>query len=925
MFEMIFMGVLLLFAVIAVLTGLLVGKKYVWQYSVSKLILVLVSIFVAVGLSSALAWVCSGVLGDILHSALAETAEFEEVIDKLPSIEAVIRAIAAMVIACTLFPIIFLITKALLGLCKKPLAKLFLMIGKKEDAKSEGEQDLSALSAKEIKKIEKAKKNQAFRSTHKFDVLGGAIGALASLFVFVALLAPTVSGLSIINGVLQGVDDSMPAAVTEISDGAAENVAAKAIRFLGGDLIFDGLTSYPVGDNTVNAHDEGEFLAAAAEAISAISSEDADKEDAVRALKAFPVAFSKSTAFPAVLAEGLSVVSEYWSEGEEVFGIEAPSLGEGLEDASGELFASFAGSTPETIKQDVTTLSNTFVILIENDALEKITGEDANPIDLFREEEVISAVIYEILENDRLVPAVESVTNVAMSYVGDTLELIENKKMLYDTFMEDMYKAYIASEGTGEGDFAYDRIIKLADSIYVVYDEHGIEISKTAAICVAIDMLNVGNFKGAADMQSFFDPATEKNASHLISSIDHRVSAEIDDEEIAKIVGEEIAAHEYCATLTDEHKIELEARIATSIDKIFKKGDKLKYDQEVFENADAMAKDSVVVTSDCIVVDMQHISDKEKEARALAYAIGQSLALMDKLTAEGIEVEQVLSSFGPALDAFASCDSIGKAHTEELVSCLLQAKSIREKVGYTLVQATKVANAMNTGFEKGNSYGTLFKSIGNTIEVIKLSSSSSDSTEAVKNLIADLTPESAEALKEMTTVEVIQNYGVSEERAEAVSDTFTNMIDIMATVKQDGMTEEQYQKEAESVDKMLNIAMNANTSNGKNTFGEDSATGITADEFITQVSDSTVISQTIINATTDAETGEKKEDPLGIGETISEEEKQTIIEAIDDNWKAQLESSSDAQANADREQLLGSIGSLLGVKLEFTADGVVVK
>ena len=178
-------------------------------------------------------------------------------------------------------------------------------------------------------------------------------------------------------------------------------------------------------------------------------------------------------------------------------------------------------------------------------------------------------------------------------------------------------------------------------------------------------------------------------------------------------------------------------------------------------------------------------------------------------------------------------------------------------------------------------------------------------------------------LQEISTPETVKNYGVSEQSAPAVSDMMSDMFGNMSDAKENGMSEEEYQKESQAVSDMMSVAMNATSSDAKNMFGEDSATNITATEFVNRAADSVIISETLVNSVYGTEE-EATVDPLASERQVSDDEKVEIVEALNNKWTEQLESSDDEAANAEYQKVLTSIASIINIKVAFTADGVVL-
>ena len=119
--------------------------------------------------------------------------------------------------------------------------------------------------------------------------------------------------------------------------------------------------------------------------------------------------------------------------------------------------------------------------------------------------------------------------------------------------------------------------------------------------------------------------------------------------------------------------------------------------------------------------------------------------------------------------------------------------------------------------------------------------------------------------------------------------------------------------------------MNVGKSDGKDMFGENSATGISADEYIDRANESTIIKKTVVNAAYVNGGDTPKSDPLNTGKQLSDSETADFVSTLDSKWKAQLSNSSDAAANAEYQKVLSSVAILVNVDVVFSGDTVTAK
>ena len=987
MFKLIFAGTFLFFALIFLLIGMLKGRKYKFQYSLSRLITVIISAVVAMALSALIASGLGGLLVGIVSSLLPE--EVSPILEAIPSAPDAVKALVAMIVAPILFFGIFLIVKPLIGLLKRPIARLLLKIGKKktpeapaaaeavaeadkaevaeaEAAEAEAAEagaaeetetetveaeaiEASVEETEEEPKKEKKKhiKRKPFLSDKKFDPLGALCGALCSFVVYVVLLVPMVGTVTVANNavaLLGNAEDETTQMVCEISNAAAENFGAKTVRVLGGDLLYNGLTTYRVNGESVSLQKEMNFVGAVGKAVINISDEEVSSKDSADSLREVPDAFEKSTMIPVLLSELLSAASDDWSQGKEFCGIKAPSLGESFDPVVQDLMFIMKDSDRDTISADVRTIVNTLALFIENDALESMKSDNGVMV-MLKNETLISGVMLEILENERLSPLVNSITNMGISLLAEQLGLAPSAEAMYEGFVGDMADEYqnIVAQNLGSG----ETVEALSKSVDDIFDNYGIAISDGVSKCIAADMMKglssgdiseiekffasasdssnnmaIGNYYGVTYLSTAKSDSDSSKATSTLESILGRVTADTTREQLKTIIEEELARG--MSGVTEGSFAALAEQMSASMYQDIKDG-KLKY-KATFNSADEFAKNSVKLTRDDLKMDITTVSDKAKEADSVAKMFGTVFTVVDNLEGEA-SIGSIVESFGPVLDAASGCEMVGSEGAANLLTAVLQSNTVRDNVGFTVTQATDIATSINENSAKeGESYTTLMKSLGNTVTVIeKTSKEGEDATESINELIKDMTPASAEVLKTLSTPETMKNYGVPEASAAPVSEMLADLFGNMAHAKEQGMSDEQYAKESAAIRDLLNLAMSAGKSDGKDIFGEDSATGVTADEYINRANESTIIKKTVVNAAYVDGGDTPKSDPLNTGKQLSDSEKAEFVSTLDAKWKEQLNKSNDAAANAEYQKVLSSIAILVNVDVVFSGNTVTAK
>ena len=142
-----------------------------------------------------------------------------------------------------------------------------------------------------------------------------------------------------------------------------------------------------------------------------------------------------------------------------------------------------------------------------------------------------------------------------------------------------------------------------------------------------------------------------------------------------------------------------------------------------------------------------------------------------------------------------------------------------------------------------------------------------------------------------------------------MGDTFTNLAD----AKKNGMADDEYAKESAAVSNMMNLVMD---SGDGAIFGEKSSTGITAAEFVGDITGSKVMSQTIVD-TVYADGENATNDPLKSDRKLNNAEKTDFLNALNAEWE-----KSDQTAD-DKKEII-AIAAIMNLQVEVTLGGVEI-
>lgn len=324
-----------------------------------------------------------------------------------------------------------------------------------------------------------------------------------------------------------------------------------------------------------------------------------------------------------------------------------------------------------------------------------------------------------------------------------------------------------------------------------------------------------------------------------------------------------------------------------------------------------------------VAMDTSSISEKEIEAKAIAEVLENAFVIIDYMEEHPSVDSQTMRLLGVLLDSLSDTQMAGEKNTDLVLIGLMNSEKVYSGIGFSKQEAANLADSINRKAHVGG-YAPVMNSLGQTVEVIQLSSKTDKSSEEmdakVEVLLQDLTPESAAVLQEVTSPTLMQSHGVSEQSSEPTSEMVSNMFGNLSEAKEQGMSDEQYQKEAKATTDMLNLAMSAGKNQSGKTFGEGSATGKSAAEFLDNVLDSEVISQTMVETVYVNGTEEQPViNPLKSGKNLQESEKQELLDAMNNKWN---QASDEEKASTDLQSKYVAMGAMMNISIQFTDSGI---
>jgi len=523
MFTLILSLVFVLVAVIAMGIGALTAKKKAWQLTVTKIVLSLISALLAALVASLVAKLISGILvGSVL------TVMFGELITALPSGQEIVTALVAMILAPVLFLIFYGIIRGILSIFKKLIARPFLKLTEKkaepsadasaeslaEDPAADGADapmDVDTIMAKMAAEEKKKDKKSEFK-LDKNNWISALCGALCGLVTLCILLIPMVGTLGIVNDVaampLQTAaetdDSGFVSIVADALDGTANNAGSVVVKYTGGQLLYDAMTTYTVGGQKATLRNETEFIGSVAGAIVALGDEDLDKTIKADSFRQISVAFDSAVMTPKLIAELTSAAADDWRHGNAFAGVSMPDMGP-LNPIMTSLVDAFAQGTDQTIKEDLDSVVEIIAVLIENDAMGSLAE---NPLIMLSNEQISADILFELLNNPRLYVMVDGLSDFGMGMLLDAVGVVEDGGIHYEDFRSDMSAVIADTEG------AYAALYE------EVFNDYGVELPESVCASAAAAKLSGNDFEAWIDENIAKDRESFAKITAIVSSKD---------------------------------------------------------------------------------------------------------------------------------------------------------------------------------------------------------------------------------------------------------------------------------------------------------------------------------------------------------------------------------------------------------------------
>ena len=698
----------------------------------------------------------------------------------------------------------------------------------------------------------------------KFKMSSALLGALSGFMFFYAISITNVFGVAMLGKyskpIVASLTNNDPTMI-EICDAAADNKAVTIMELTGGSIVYDHLISYSIDGHYASLEDEIDFIYITTETIINITGnvENYDGSLVKKNIDDWTVAYNKTNIMPSIISGTLSAADAKWDNGEPFFGITRPSLPAPFTPISDTFFEIMSGGDVDAMKADLTSVFKIIGVLCEDAPISSVV---ADPMSFIGNKELSVKLFEAFYSSGRLYKIVPAITECGIDLMSSTLQLHTDRNATYSDIIE---KLIAETQG----------IIPAADengALNIDYDALSEQLAPKVASVLK---------KAGIDAKS--DSCVPLSRALIESAVAGQLNAET-----------------VTALLSTTEITVLEADETT--------------ESNIMLSFETFVEKTQLIYMDSVVVNYDKPADVEKEAALLAESFSIVGSVAGSLTGEEITTETLITDFGKLLDGFTLTHTIGPESSKNLLICILQSERVTDSLKLDILQVTHVANHI-AGESENESYSALLENVFTAISIIDGASKNEDITGKVEELIMNMTPATSTTIQQFVKPENMVNFGVPEESAEPTSELVSNIFGNLSDAKESGnLTEEEYKAEAEAVSDIINVAMSAASGNSDSLFEDEQS----VTDFVNRVSDSKVMSQTIIDSVYDEE-GNKNVDPLNLGVQLSDDNKAELVEAMNQNL-----AGTDESEKEEKQKTLLAAAALVNVEVQINENGEFV-
>lgn len=719
--------------------------------------------------------------------------------------------------------------------------------------------------------------------------LGAVVGLICSLLLISCFLIPFAGYASAADDILTNMayselDDESAKEFTEIHQNYVAPLANNATFVVAdtmlGYLVFENVVSCDIQGEKLNLVDEFSYLAKTYTTISPIIETEFDitqfdKEEG-DALRNFANHFDKSELIPRILCEILPSAANKWNKGQEFIGIPNPGedADENVQSLMDDVIDIMGTTTRETIKTDLVTICEMIATLAENGTF-AATDDDTSRklLKNLAEPGLVSGLINILYENERTRILIADVSNICFDTIGSALELPETDENVRENLTADLDEAI---QLTQEIDDYNTQIIYLTDSISNIFFEYGVEATEKEAALYAQAIVGYGPItpsdEEATVADTYFsiigDTITQVS-SHSTANGVNLLASNFSVNEKSAVLYELILNYQ---TQNGNTALKNAKKLASMINgnspldhKVITADMLYIMDREIFINGAEAFRDEVTALEEIVIV-MANAIDESMDKFYIDYTIVDTKALSTalhrlngkRLSNEGRELHNLSRALVNLVKYTMNRTGIDAIAADALIEYVVE----QEKEGNNGKKDT-----LSAAFALGG--------------ILENNTDNKDMKNKVNTLMKDLDGESAKIISNCVSPNMIRNFSTSSlsvERTNALCHVTKDMLDKFGE-QSDNFTEEQLDAETAYMQTIFSLAtVSENKEAGKlfaSQENEESQLGKTAEEFVASVTDSVVISQTLLNETEAVR--------VAVGNNMISEDKTALTNAVRNN------------------------------------------
>lgn len=261
--------------------------------------------------------------------------------------------------------------------------------------------------------------------------------------------------------------------VQEFTEPINDNFISKMVYALGGRGTFENLTTTKVARVKLNLQREVDGLIdISGAAICFLDTEpkyyDSTQSDAVSDINS---ALERSEYLPLLLSKIISFVSNEYYQGNDVFGIEKPDLGEDFNPTLDRVLFVLKDTDSNDIRKDIKTISNIANGALETGLIDEVTSEEIDVWKIIENEELLEIIFVELYDNERTRNMIPYVTSAITNYMYDLYDDINDTETEKDEFDYSKYNEYQLRQEAVYISSAIEEIHAFLDTIVLSEEE----------------------------------------------------------------------------------------------------------------------------------------------------------------------------------------------------------------------------------------------------------------------------------------------------------------------------------------------------------------------------------------------------------------------------------------------------------------------